>query len=42
MFNVPRDMLKITSETVFPVNHLIGTSKTEPKDNQEQLTTQKT
>jgi len=26
----------------FPVNHLIGTSKTEPKYNQVQLTTQKT
>ena len=29
------------SETIFPVNHLAGTSKTEPNYNQIQLTTQK-
>jgi len=37
----PMYTLYVISETVFPVNHLTGTSKTEPKYNQEQLTTRK-
>ena len=41
-FNVPRNTLQVISETVFPVNHLDGTSKTESNYNKIQLTTQKT
>jgi len=37
---VPRNTSSVTSETVFPVNHLAGTSKTKPNYNQIQLTTQ--
>jgi len=40
-FNVPLHTVQVISETVVPVNHLAGTSKTEPNYNKIQLTMQK-